>query len=189
MAGKILPEIKVSGEEIFDGKVLRLEKDVVRLPEGQTAFREVIRHKGAVCVIPIDAEGNVIFVSQYRYAIQMETLEIPAGKLDYVGEEPASAALRELSEETGYTSSRLVDLGVYYGSPAILDEKIYMFAALDLRKGEAHPDADEYLSAKKMPIDEAVQLVLDGKVPDGKTQCAVLRLKMMLENGTLAPST
>ena len=140
-------------------------------------------------MIPIDADGNVIFVSQYRYAIAMETLEIPAGKLDYVGENPASAALRELSEETGYVSERIVNLGIYYGSPAILDEKIYMFAALDLRKGEAHPDEDEYVFAKKMPIDEAVKLVLDGKVPDGKTQCAVLRLKMMLDNGMLSPST
>ena len=176
-------ETKVQGERLFEGRVLALDKDIVALQNGEKAYREVIRHKGAVCVIPLDRDGNVILVRQYRYAVAQTMTEIPAGKLDSVEEAPEAAALRELEEETGYRASRLVSLGIYLGSPAILDEKIYMYAALDLTLGETHPDEGEYLSVEKIKLEDAVELVLSGKIPDGKTQVALLRLYEMKQRG------
>ena len=181
----VIPQMerKIEGERLFEGKVLALDKDIVALENGESAYREVIRHKGAVCVIPLDCEEQVILVSQYRYAVGQTMIEIPAGKLDSIDEIPEEAARRELKEETGYTARRLLPLGIYYGSPAILDEKIYMFAALDLEEGETHLDEGEYVSCFKMPLQEAVQKVLAGEFPDGKTQSAVLRLYQMKQMG------
>ena len=178
-------EIKVGGECLFDGRVLSLHVDTVRLPDQSTSIREVIRHKGAVCVIPVDCEGNVTLVNQYRYAVGRFMTEIPAGKLDSSDELPERAALRELEEETGMKAGRLVSLGLYLGSPAILDEKIYMFAALDLKEGNPHPDEGEYVTVSKMKLEEAVDRVLAGEWPDGKTQCAVLRLYQMIQKGLI----
>ena len=178
-------ETKQRGERLFEGRVLALDKDIVLLENGEEAYREVIRHKGAVCVVPFDSEGNVILVHQYRYAVSQIMTEIPAGKLDSIDEVPDQAALRELEEETGYKANRLVSLGVYLGSPAILDEKIYMYAALDLTHGADHPDVGEYLSVEKIKLEDAVELVLAGEIPDGKTQVALLRLYEMKQRGRL----
>lgn len=178
-------ETKIDGEEIYRGRVLRLERDRVALPEGHTSVREVIRHNGAVCVIPYDGKGNVWVVTQYRYAVERMTLEIPAGKLDAKDEPPEEAARRELAEETGFTCERLIPMGLYLGSPAILDEKIHMYAAVGLHAGHQHLDEDEFLSARRMPLSELVGMVMRGEIPDGKTQCAVLRLCRMQEKGML----
>lgn len=176
-----LTEKKLSSETLFEGKVLTLQKDTVSLPNGKEALREVIRHKGAVCVIAYNEKDETILtVKQYRYAQEEVLLEIPAGKLDFAGEDPLDAAKRELSEETGYTAGKWVPLGLYYGSPAILDEKIHMFAAFDLTKGETHPDEDEFLQVCTMPLKEAKDAVLRADIPDGKTQVAILRLCAML---------
>lgn len=176
-----LTEKKLSSETLFEGKVLTLQKDTVSLPNGKKALREVIRHKGAVCVIAYnEKDETIVTVKQYRYAQEEVLLEIPAGKLDFVGEDPLDAAKRELSEETGYTAKKWVPLGLYYGSPAILDEKIYMFAAFDLTKGEIHPDEDEFLQICRIPLKDAKEAVLRAEIPDGKTQVAILRLCAML---------
>lgn len=178
-------ETKIDGEEIFRGRVLRLERDRVALPDGKTSVLEVIRHNGAVCVIPYDGEGNVWVVTQYRYAVERMTLEIPAGKLDTKDEVPEEAARRELAEETGFSCDRLIPMGLYLGSPAILDEKIHMYAAVGLHTGHQHLDDDEFLSARRMPLSELADMVMRGEIPDGKTQCAVLRLCRMAEQGML----
>ena len=122
-----LKEETVSSTLLYDGKVIRVFRDDVRLPDGKIAFREYNRHMGAVCVIPVTDDGDVICVRQYRYAVGEALLEIPAGKLDSREEIPAEAALRELREETGATCEKLTYLGKYLGSPAILDECIYMY--------------------------------------------------------------
>lgn len=168
-------EKTVESEFIFDGKVVKLYVDKVELPDGQHSIREYVKHLGAVCIIPITDEGEVILERQYRYAVGETLVEIPAGKLDYAGEDMYSAALRELREETGAVPAELIDMGIYYGSPAIMGEKIRMYMARGLTFGERDLDDDEFLDVFRLPLDEAVEMVMRGEISDGKTQCAILR--------------
>ncbi|MBQ8524965.1 MAG: NUDIX hydrolase [Clostridia bacterium] len=169
-----------TSELIFDGVVVHLYKDTVELPGGVESVREYVKHLGAVCVIPITDDGEVILERQYRYAVDKVLVEIPAGKLDYAGEDFRKAALRELREETGAVPRELIDMGDYYGSPAIMGEQIRMFMARGLSFGEDHLDEDEFLEVFRLPLSEAVDMVLRGEISDGKTQCAVLRANAML---------
>ena len=175
-----LEEKMISSQSIFDGKVLHVRIDGISLPNGKEATREYCHHNGAVCVIPITDDNEVICVRQYRYAMHTDVLEIPAGKLDYPEEDHTEAALRELREETGATCSKMTYLGEYWGSPAILDEKIYMYLAESLTFGETEFDEDEFIEIVKVPIDTLVEMVLQGKIPDGKTQTAILRANEIL---------
>lgn len=177
---KSIEETPISQKTIFDGKVIHLHLDDIRLPDGNVGFREYCTHNGAVCVIPITDDNEVICVRQYRYAIQQPLLEIPAGKLDSPDEEPFSAVCRELREETGATSNKITPLGIYYGSPAILSEKIYMYMAQNLSFGESDLDDDEFLDVIKIPLSDMVDMVLSGEIKDGKTQSAVLKAYMLL---------
>lgn len=160
---------------IFDGKVLHLYRDDISLPDGKSAFREYCRHIGAVCVIPITDEGEVICVRQYRYPYGEVLLEIPAGKLDFKGEIPDDAVRRELREETGATSGKLTYLGKFYSSPAILDECIHMYMAEDLTFGDTDFDDDEFIEVVKIPLVKMVDMVVRGEISDGKTQAAVMK--------------
>ena len=168
-------------ELIFDGVVVHLYRDTVTLPDGKESVREYVKHLGAVCVVPITDHGEVILERQYRYAVGETLIEIPAGKLDYAGENVREAALRELREETGAIPTELIDMGNYYGSPAIMGEKIRMFMARGLTFGENDLDKDEFLEVFSLPLDDAVEMVLRGEISDGKTQAALLRAKMMLD--------
>ena len=170
-----------SSELIYDGRVIRVFRDEVTLPDGKIALRELNRHVGAVCVIPVTAEGEVICVRQYRYAVGEVLLEIPAGKLDGKDEDPRTAALRELREETGAICSKLTYLGRYLGSPAILDETIHMYLAEDLSFTDLALDEDDCLETVRLPLSTLRDMVLRGEIPDGKTQAAVLRAASMLE--------
>ncbi|MGI6021343.1 MAG: NUDIX domain-containing protein [Lachnospiraceae bacterium] len=170
-----LVERQVSSEEIFDGSVLHVKKDTVKLPDGSNAFRELIRHIGAVCVIPVTDDGNVIVERQFRYPIDRVVLEIPAGKLNFRDEDRLEAAKRELEEETGYTASEWTDIGLYYPAPAYSDEKITMYLARGLKKGAQHLDEDEFLEVDEIPLEKLVRDVMEGKITDGKTQIAVLK--------------
>lgn len=174
-------ETKRSSELIYDGKVIRVFRDEVTLPDGNVSVRELNRHVGAVCVIPITAKGEVICVRQYRYAVGELLLEIPAGKLDNPDEDPREAALRELREETGAVSGKLTYLGKYFGSPAILDETIHMYLAEELTFTDTDPDEDEFLEAVRLPLSTLCDMVLRGEIPDGKTQVAALRASKLLE--------
>lgn len=173
-------ETKVSSELIFDGKVLRVYRDDITLPDGKPAYREYNRHIGAVCVIPITDGGEVICVRQYRYPIGDVLLEIPAGKLDYKGEDPDEAVRRELREETGAVCEKLTYLGRFLGSPAILDECIHMYMAEGLTFGDTDPDDDEFIETVRIPLPELVDMVMKGEVPDAKTQLAALRAEKIL---------
>lgn len=179
---KKFKETQKASELIFDGKVLHLYRDDIYLPDGREAFREYCRHVGAVCVVPITDEGEVICVRQYRYPVADVMLEIPAGKLDYKDEDPTSAALRELREETGATCKKLSYMGKYYSSPAILDECIHMYMAEGLEFGDMELDEDEFIEVKRIPIDELVGMIMRGEVHDGKTQSAVMRAAYELKN-------
>ena len=172
-------EAQASSELIFDGKVLHVYRDEITLPNGKPSMREYIKHVGAVCVIPITDEGEVVCVRQYRYAVGQVLLEIPAGKLDSADEDPRDAVLRELREETGALCGKLTPLGLSLGSPALLGEHIQMYLAEELIFGETDPDEDEFLEICRIPLSEMVAMVLRGEIPDGKTQAAVLRAAAM----------
>lgn len=174
-------------EIVFQGPIFRVEVAEVRLPNGKTARRDVVRHPGAVCVLPVTKEGEVYLVRQWRAGYRGVTLEIPAGKLDPGETDTREAAARELREETGAVAGRMTSLGDYYGSPAILEERIAMYLAEDLTFGETDFDEDEFLAPVKMPLDDLVREVLAGQLPDGKTQVAALRAYCMrhgLPDGT-----
>ena len=176
-----LIEKTVKSELIFDGVVVHLYRDIVSLPNGGQSVREIIKHVGAVCVVTITDEGEVLLERQYRYAVDEILTEIPAGKLDSADEDHAEAALRELREETGAIPKNLIDMGIFYGSPAIMGEKIHMYMATGLTFGERNLDDDEFLDVFRMPLDEAVEEIMAGRMPDGKTQAAILRAAALLK--------
>ena len=180
-----LEEKQLSSTPIFDGKVLHVRLDEVTLPNGVLSTREYCHHNGAVCVIPLTDEGEVICVRQYRYPFHEDLLEIPAGKLDSPEEDPNDAVRRELREETGAVAKKIIYLGKYYPSPAILDECIYMYLATGLDFGDTEFDDDEFIESVRVPLSKLVELTLDGKIRDGKTQIAALRAQMMIDRGLL----
>lgn len=173
-------EKQIEREEIYDGAVLHVVKDKILLPDGNTSFREFCLHKGAAAVIPITENNEAILVRQFRYAHHREFLEIPAGKFDFVGEEPLAAVKRELKEETGATAGKITFLGVIDTTPALIDEKIYLYMAEDLSYGEMHLDEDEFLSVHKMPMTELIDMVMSGEIRDAKTQIAILKAARIL---------
>ena len=176
-----LTEKTLTSELIYDGKVVHLYKDTVSLPDGGSSTREIVRHVGAVCILPLTAQNEVVLERQYRYAIGQTLIEIPAGKLDTPDEDVREAALRELREETGLVPAELVDLGDFYGSPAVMGERIRMFLARGLTQSAQCLDEDEFLEIFTIPIEEAVTKILAGELPDGKTQAAVLKVYTLLQ--------
>ncbi len=176
-----LEEKKLSSEVVFDGKLLNVRRDAVELPNGKPAGREYVHHVGAVAVLPLTDKGEVILERQYRYPFHDILVEIPAGKLDSPEEDPRKAALRELKEETGAVAAELVYLGDFYGSPAILDERVRMYLARGLTFEQQHTDEDEFLEIFRLPLDALVAEVMAGNIPDGKTQVAALRVAAMLK--------
>ncbi len=175
-----LIETKLESENIFDGNLLHIKKDKVKLPNGGEAYREWVKHPGAAAVIPLTDQGEIILVRQYRYPIGEVTLEIPAGKLDIAGEDPLECAKRELSEETGYTAHEYKFLSKLATSVGFSDEVIYIYAAKGLKAGTQHTDEDEFINVVKVPLAEAVEMVLDGRINDGKSVTAILMLDRMM---------
>ncbi len=177
---KTLEEKMTASENVFDGIVLHVNRDQVALPNGKAGIREVIRHIGAVCVIPVTEDLQVIVERQYRYPIDRVITEIPAGKLDSRNEDRLSAIKRELREETGYTAGEWISLGDFHPAPAYSDEYISMYMARDLHRGERHLDEDEFLDVKKVPLKDLVEDVMAGRISDAKTQTAVLKAARIL---------
>ncbi|MBE6686403.1 MAG: NUDIX hydrolase [Ruminococcaceae bacterium] len=174
-----LTEKKLSEEKIFDGVVLHVRRDTIELPNGNKSTREYIKHNGAVCVIPVTDEGEIVLERQYRYPIGRVVTEIPAGKLE-IGEDPLEAAKRELYEETGYIPGKMEYIGDYIGSPALLEERVTMYLATELTKGDAHLDEDEFLEVFTMPLEEAYQRVMNNEFADAKTQLCILKAYILL---------
>lgn len=173
-------EKKLKSEDIFKGRIVHLHIDDVELIDGSSAKREIIEHDGGVTVIPLDSDGNVYCVRQFRYAFGESIIETPAGKLEK-GEDPFECAVRELSEETGFTAEEYVYLGEFYPSPGYCHEKLYAYLAMGLKKGEAHLDEGEFLDVIKYPLDKLVEMVMNNELCDAKTIIAILKTKRYLE--------
>ncbi len=180
-----MTERKVSSETVFRGKILHVAVDSVTLPNGEPATREIVLHRGAVAVVPITDNEEIICVRQFRYVHGEVLLEIPAGKLEESDTDIREAALRELEEETGAKCKTLDYMGVFYPTPAICSEKIHLYMARGLTFGETHPDDDEFLEIERIPLRELVHMVMRGEIPDSKTQACVLRAWLTLHPGEL----
>ncbi len=175
-----LEEKRISGETVYDGKIIKLEKDVARLPDGSEAIREVVRHPGGVGVVTVDSEGYVYLVRQYRYPFGENTLEIPAGKLDGKTEDPKEAGIRELREETGFTANNFEFLGSFFATPGFCDEIIRIFLATELKAGETDPDDDEFLECERYKFSEVMEMIEKGEIRDMKTVTGILLAKNKL---------
>jgi ADP-ribose pyrophosphatase len=165
---------------VHRGRILDISIDTVELPNGRRCELEVIRHPGAAAVVPIDADGNVLLIRQYRYAAGGFVLEVPAGKLD--GDEaPEACARREIVEETGYRARELKPMGWIWTTPGFTDEKIWLFLARGLEPAEQALEHDEVLTVERMPLDDAVAAAAGGEIQDGKSVVALLRAPRFLK--------
>ena len=177
-----LIEKQIDSKNVFKGHLLDVYSDNILLPNGNTSVREYIKHVGAACVVSVDDEENIIIEKQFRYPFNRVLTEIPAGKLDSKAEPHLEAALRELREETGYIAEKMVYLGEFLPTCAYSDEVIHMYLATGLTKGEQQLDEDEFVGVEKMPLREAVEEIMKGNIPDGKTQTAILKAYLYLKN-------
>ena len=172
---------KIIGEQsVFEGKLVKVHKLDVTLPSGKPALREVVRHPGASAIVPVDENGMVTMVKQFRAAVGQVLLEIPAGKLDYKGEDRLEAARRELREETGFTAANWVHLTDITTTPGFCDELISIYLATGLTSGQTDPDEDEFLNIEKKPLAELTAMAMRGEIGDSKTLVGLLMAERYL---------
>lgn len=175
-----LTEKTLSSRRVFQGRLLRIDVDTVSLPNGDESIREVVRHPGGVCVLPLHDDGTVSVVEQFRYPYAQVLTELPAGKLE-PGEDPDQAIRRELSEEVGLTAGEWIDMGLFYPSVGYCDEVIHLYFARRLTQGDCHPDLDEFLAPKRVPLSQLVDQVMKGQIPDGKSAALILKVQRFLD--------
>lgn len=176
-----LQEKTTGSEKTYQGKVFYVTRDTAELEDGKEVQRDVVHHSRGVCVVPLTEKGTVLMVKQFRYPMQQVTLEIPAGKLE-AGEDPADCGRRELREEAGRTCGKYTPLGKLFPTPAYDTEVIHMYLAQELSAPEAQDlDDGEFLDVTELPLEQAVQMVMDGEIPDAKTQIALLKTYVLLQ--------
>ncbi len=168
----------------YRGRIINLRCDDIELPNGKTSIREVIEHPGGVCIAALTDEDELLFVRQFRYPYGEVIWELPAGKMT-PGEDPLECGIRELKEETGACAEQYGSLGKLYPSPGYCGEIIHLYYALGLSFGELSLDEDEFLEAERIPLEQAVRMVLDNTICDAKTQTAVLKLYLKKQRGEL----
>lgn len=166
-------EEKIASREVFRGRIFSVTEDRVRLEDGEESRREIVHHHGGVAVLALDEEGKVLLVRQFRYAFGQELLELPAGKVE-PGEAPEVCGRRELEEECGYKAGSFELLSVLYPTVGYCSEVIHIYLARDLVPCGQRLDEGEFLSLERLPLEEALQMVLAGEVPDAKTQIGLL---------------
>jgi len=179
---KDLAEHHVSTERVYDGSLLKVHRDVVRLPDGSEGVREYIRHPGAVAIVPLFDDGRVLLERQFRYPHGREFIEVPAGKLE-PGEPHLATAKRELLEETGYAAAQWTRLCVIHTSIAYTDEAIEIFLAKSLTQKSRKLDVGEFLELLSVPFDEALAMIRDGRISDAKTVAALLWVEKWARGG------
>ena len=172
-------EEKLESQTIYQGRIIAVTQDTVRLENGKNAKREVVHHHGGAAIVPVGKNGEVYLVRQYRYPMGRELLEIPAGKLE-PGEEPRTAAIRELEEECGLAADEVIDLHPVYPSVGYDTEVIHMYLATGLHETKCHPDEDEFLDRLSYPLDTLVEMVMQGEICDAKTVAGILKAKIRL---------
>ena len=165
-------EKTINSTSVFDGRILHITLDDVELEDGKKSKREVVNHPGGVTVAALDDDNNLLFVRQFRYPYKEVVLELPAGKL-------------ELLEETGTQGYSYTSLGQLYPSPGYTNEIIHLYVCRIKSEGESKPDEGEFLDVEKIPLDKAVEMVLNNQLPDAKTQVAVLKTAMLLKSGKI----
>ena len=170
-------EKTLTSEVLFEGRVITLTKDTALLENGKTAEREVVHHHGGACILPYFEDGTICMVRQFRYAMQQELWELPAGKLE--------KAKRELGEECGLTADNYISLGQFFPTVGYDTEVIYTWVATGLHKTQMHLDADEFLTPDRVPLDKAYEMVMSGEIRDGKTIAGILKLKALIAEGRL----
>lgn len=177
-------EKKLTSEVMYTGRVITVTRDTALLENGQTAQRDVVHHYGGACIIPYFEDGTICMVRQFRYAMQQELWELPAGKLEK-DEDPFLAAKRELEEECGLIADEYISLGEFYPTVGYDTEVIYTWVARGLHPVHMHLDADEFLTPERMPLEQAYQMVMSGEIKDGKTVAGILKVKALLAEGKL----
>lgn len=177
-------EDRLSGKTIFEGRVFTVTQDEIRLVNGHTATREVVHHSGGAAVVALNDRQEVALVRQFRYAAGQEMTELPAGKIEK-GEEPRQTATRELAEEAGLAADNFISFGQVIPTCAYCTEIIYLYLATGLHPVPQQLDADEFLDVFWVSLDEAVEMVMDGRIADAKTVSGLLRVKRLLELGQI----
>lgn len=175
-----LKETQLSTEQIYKGTLLDVRRDEITLPNGKTSAREYIKHPGAACIIPVLPDGNIALIKQYRYPVQSEMIELPAGKLD-PGEKPEACAKRELEEEIGYSAGKLTFVCNIHPAIGFASEKMWIYLAEDLVKTVENTDHDEFLVLMPTHLDDAIKMVWDGKITDVKTIIGLLWAERLLK--------
>lgn len=175
-----LTEKTLESRDIFNGRVIKVRVDRVRLPGGRESEREIVKHVGAVAVVPVDEQGRVYLVRQFRKALEQVLLEIPAGKLE-PGEDPQECARRELVEEIGFYPRQMHKLAFYYSSPGFCDERIHLYLATELVRRETLGDEGEFLEVVSLPLVEAMAKVASLEIEDGKTIAGLLLAERYLQ--------
>ena len=170
-----LTEHKIESTQLVDGKLLKVFRDRVRLPDGGESEREWIDHPGAAAVVPLLQNGDVVLVRQFRYPVGHDFIEIPAGKIDVPGESPVEVAHRELEEESGYRAGSLTKLGAFHMAIGYSNEVIYLFLAEDLEAASSETEDDEFVEPFRLPFAEAVAMARRGEILDSKSAVALLR--------------
>ncbi|WP_256757209.1 NUDIX hydrolase [Cohnella sp. WQ 127256] len=175
-------EETLESKPIFQGKIISLQVDTVRLPNGETSTREIVRHPGAVAVVAI-VDNKMLVVEQFRKPLEKLQVEIPAGKLD-AGEEPEAAARRELEEETGYRARSIEHLQSFSTSPGFADEIVHVYFTDDLEQGDVHLDEDEFLTCEAITLEQAQAYIKEGRICDAKTLLAVYAWRLRTLTGS-----
>lgn len=167
-------------ETLLQGRAFKIRRDTLKTPDGRETKFDIVEHGGSVVIVPVDADGNILFVRQYRHAASMDMLELPAGTRD--GNEPfADCAAREIREETGMEAGKLIHVGSFYLAPGYSTEYMGVFLATDLKHNPLEADDDEFLSVEKMSIHDTFSMAERGEMPDAKSLAALLMVRPYLE--------